>query len=190
MSNYIKLPKTSPDDSLSSGPMPYELPCHQEEENPNIESTTTSVVNPCGTSEIGSEIPLINSDAWEQFRQVMSEEDPTTLLAGTPKSRNNKRSAGCNLQDEYLNGFPELLKAVSDNKKTKRGTTVTGHAPLAATLSTREEQAMAESEALDETTFPISCIIKSQSFMGTEGDRRFQEFFSDVEIENPEGGCG
>ena len=143
--------------------MPYELPCHQEEDNPNIESTTTSAVKPCGTSETGSEIPLSNSDAWEQFRRVMSKEDPTTLLAESPKSRKNKRSAGCNLQKEYLNRFPELLKAVNDNKKTKGGTTITDHAPVASILSVQEEQTMAESEALDEATFPISCIMKSQT---------------------------
>ena len=120
--------------------MPYELPCHQEKDNPNIESTTTSAVKPCETSETGSEVPLSSSDAWEQFRRVMSKEDPTTLLAGPPKSRNNKRSAGRILQDEYLNSFPELLKAVSDNKRTKGETTITDHAPVAGISSAQEEK--------------------------------------------------
>ena len=72
MRNYIKLPKASPDDSLSLGPMPYELPCQQETGNPSIESTTSTIVNSYGTNKMGSEIPLSNSDTWEQFRRVMS----------------------------------------------------------------------------------------------------------------------
>ena len=104
--------------------------------------------------------------------------------------RSNKRSARRNLQDEYLNNFPELLKAVSDNKRAKGETTITDHAPLAGMSSAQEEKTIAESEALIKATFPISCIMKSQSFMGTEGDRRFRELFSDEENENHEGGCG
>ena len=55
---------------------------------------------------------------------------------------------------------------------------------------------MAKPEAIDETTFPISRILKSQSFMGTEGDCRFQELFDDKvddgtlhQQENPEDVC-
>ena len=88
-----------------------------------------------------------------------------------------------------MNGFPELLKVVSDNKRIKGRTTVADHTPLTTTLSAREEHAMEKPEALDETTFPISCILKSQSFMGTEGDRRFQELFNDEEDKNTEDGC-
>ena len=145
MSKYIKLPKTGADDSPSSGPMPYELPCNQEKDNPNIESTTTSAVKPCETSETGSEVPISSSDAWEQFRRVMSKNDQTTLLAWPPKLISNKRAARRNLRDEYLSNFPELLKAVSDDKRAKGETTMTYHAPVADMSSVQKEKTIAES---------------------------------------------
>ena len=55
----------------------------------------------------------------------------------------------------------------------------TGHPPLTILLSTQKEHAVAEPETLGETTFPISCILKSQSYMGTDGECRFQELFDD-----------
>ena len=90
----------------------------------------------------------------------------------------------------------KLLKTVNDSEKIKGKSVVADHPPLTILLSAQEEHAMAKPEALDETTFPISRILKSQSFMGTEGDCRFQELFDDKlddgilhQQENPEDGC-
>ena len=73
---------------------------------------------------------------------------------------------------------------------------VTDHPPLTALPSTQEEHAIAEPDTLGETTFPISCILKSQSYMGTDGECSFQELFDDKgddnilhQQENPEDGC-
>ena len=104
MNNYIKLPKTGLDDSQSLVPMPYELPCQQKESNPSVDETTDTVVNSSDTNELESEVPLSNSEMWEQFRRAMAKEVPTTLAARPCQSTNNKRSAGYKLQDEYLSG--------------------------------------------------------------------------------------
>ena len=73
---------------------------------------------------------------------------------------------------------------------------INDHPPLTILLSTQKEHAVAEPETLGETTFPIKCILKSQSFMGTEGECRFQELFDDEvdggvqhQQENPEDEC-
>ena len=55
---------------------------------------------------------------------------------------------------------------------------------------------MTDSGPLDETTYPMSCILNSQSYMGKDGECRFQELFDDKvdggvqhQQENPEDGC-
>ena len=115
MNNYIKLPKTDLDDSQSSIPMPYVLPCQHEEIGPSIDETTDTIVNSSDTNDLESEVPLNNSKIWEQFRRVMAKEVPTTLAARPCQSPNNKRSTRYRLQDEYLSGFPKLLKSVNEN---------------------------------------------------------------------------
>ena len=105
MSNYIKHPKAGTDDSLSSGPMSYELPCQQEKGNPSMEETTNAIVNSSGTNDLESKVPLSNSETWEQFRRAIANEVPTTLAARPYQLPNNKRSAEDQLQGECLSGF-------------------------------------------------------------------------------------
>ena len=131
-----------------------------------MEETTNAIVNSSGTNDLESKVPLSNSKTWEQFRRAIAKEVPTTLAARPCQPPNNKRSTRYRLQDEYLSGFPKLLKLVNDNEKVKGKLVVTDHPPLTILLSTQKEHAVAEPETLGETTFPISCILKSQSYMG------------------------
>ena len=126
----------------------------------------------------------------------MAKEVPTTLAAKPCQSPNSKKSTRHRLQNEYLSDFPGLLKSVNNNEKVTGKSVVTDHPPLTTLPSTQEEHAIAEPDTLGETTFPISCILKSQNYMGTDGECRFQEFFDDGvdgrvphQQENPEDEC-
>ena len=74
-----------------------------------MEETTNAIVNSSGTNDLESEVPLSNSETWEQFRRVMVKDVPTTLAARPCQSPNNKRSTRYRLQDEYLSGFLSLF---------------------------------------------------------------------------------
>ena len=82
------------------------------------------------------------------------------MLARPTNLKDNTKAAKRNLRDEYLSIFPELLKAISNDKGARR--------KAAATSDATTKNTIADSEALIDAVFPISCIMKSQSFMGTE----------------------
>ena len=119
MSNYIKVPKADLDDveGKRSGPMPYEMPDQQEESKPSMNETADTIVTPTDTNNWEAEVPLSSSETWEQFRHVMAKEVPITLAAKPCQSPNNKKSTRHRLQNEYVSGFPGLLKSVNNNER-------------------------------------------------------------------------
>ena len=157
------------------------MPNIQEKDAPNSTSHTTPTIESHMEEHVTSEAYNDSYDTWKQYKRVMSRDDPTTMLATTTALKGNTRAAKRNLRDEYLSIFPELLKAISNDKVARRN--------AAATLDATTESTIADSEALIDAVFPKSCIMKSQSFMGTEGHGRFRELFSDEEEDNHRDMC-
>ena len=133
------------------------MPDIQEKDAPISTSPTTPTVESHVEEHITSEVSNDSHDAWKQYKRVMSRDDPTTMLATATALKGNTKAAKRNLRDEYLSIFPELLKAISNDKVAKTN--------AAATLNATNEDTMADPDALIDAVFPISCIMKSQSFM-------------------------
>ena len=115
----------------------------------------------------------------DQDEDLMAKEVPITLATKPYQPPSNRRSTNYKLQNEYLNDVPGLLRSINKNVKDKGHSVVTDHKPLAALPNILKEHAMTDPGPLNETTYPISCILKSQSYMGEDGECRFQELFDD-----------
>ena len=61
--------------------------------------------------------------------RIMAKEVPITLAAKPCQSPSNKKSTRHRLQDEYLSGFPGILKSVNNNEKVKGKSVIAGHPP-------------------------------------------------------------
>ena len=123
-----------PNERTRTGPMPYDIPDQlkevevKEENKPSNVNTTTAIVNPKDTSRGDTDIPTTSSETREQAReqikgsseddQFIANENPITLVTEPCQPPSNRRSTQDNLQNEYLNDVPELLRLV--NKKEKR----------------------------------------------------------------------